>query len=350
MSLPIRKEVQRTKGYSLAKHDYQIKLNQNESPWDLPEPLKQKALARFQELSWNRYPSPYCDSLRKLIAGREGWNPEGVIVTGGSNILIQAIVLASAIRGKVMTVTPSFSLYGLEGALLENQVIEVPLNPGDFSFPRDLFLKRLKKERPNVVFLANPNAPTGNLFAEEDLAAILKVAKGLVVIDEAYYPFSGMTLRPYLKKYPNLLILRTFSKVFSMGGIRLGYLLGRPTIVSQILKVVLPFTIGVLTQAVAEVVLNDAGYVDSLVRKILQERDLLYTKLKGIPEIKVYPSQANFLLFQTPRSKSLFNGLIAKGILIRDVSSKRLPNALRVSVGTPEENRRFLEGIKSLFL
>lgn len=347
MSL-IRKEVSQLKGYDLANYPHRIKLSQNESPFDLPAPLKQKAMARLSELSWNRYPSPFCDSLRQKIAEKEGWSADGVVVTGGSNILIQAILIAAAIQRKILTITPSFSLYGLEGKVFGNKVIEVPLQK-DFSFPRDLFLKSLKKVRPPIVFLANPNAPTGNLFLEEDLVAILKASKGLVVVDEAYYPFSGFTLRPYLKRFPNLILLRTFSKAFSMGGVRLGYMLSHPQVAAEIRKVILPFTIGILTQAIAEVVLEEDSFVRSLVKEILEERENLYRKLSQIKSLKVFPSQTNFILFQSPRSREIFQRLVKEGILIRDVSAKNLPHALRVSVGTRSENLEFLGTMQDFF-
>lgn len=342
MSLLIRKEVKRLKGYALSQPPHQIKLNQNESPYDLPPALKKRVLERLAELCWNRYPAPFCDPLRKKIAEKEGWDSEGVLVSGGSNILIQAVVIAASVKGKILTVTPGFSLYEIEGALLGNRVLTVPLCKEDFSLPLDVFLKRIKKENPQIVFLANPNAPTGNLFGEEDLLAVLKTARGLVVVDEAYYPFSEFTLRPHLKRFSNLILIRTFSKAFSLGGVRLGYLLGSPKVVSEVLKVVLPFSVGALSQAIGEVVLADESYVPALVREIIEQREWLYGKLREIPSLKVYPSRANFILFQTASHRQVFEKILRAGILIRDVSSPHLPKALRVTVGSPEENRAFL--------
>ncbi len=345
MSL-IRNEVVRLKGYHLDTPQHRIKLNQNESPYDLPEPVKKKILERLAQTPWNRYPSPFCDPLRNKISQKEGWNIDGVVVAGGSNILIQAIVIAAAIKGKILTVTPGFSLYDIEGALLGNRVIKVPLGRDDFSFSRDLFLKRMKREKPDIIFLANPNAPTGNLFSQEDLFSVLKAAKGLVVVDEAYYPFSGFTLRPRLKQFPNLILVRTLSKAFSLGGVRLGYLLAHPKIAKDILKVILPFSVGILSQIVGEVVLEEDSYVDGLVKEIVEERERLYLGLKKIWGLKVYPSQSNYILFRSPTAKRIFAKLLEEGILIRNVSTPDLPNALRVTVGTPEENRLFLEAIQ----
>lgn len=347
----VRKEVKRLKGYSLATPAVRVKLNQNESPYDLPPLLKEKVIARLRNLSWNRYPTPFCDPLRKKFAEIAGWDERGVIVANGSNVLIQALMIAAAVGGRILTVTPGFSLYAIEGEVLGNKVFEVPLSRDDFSLPTDLFLKEIRKRWPQVILFANPNAPTGNLFSEEDLLAILKAAKrqgSLVVIDEAYYPFSRFTLFPHLKKFPNLILLRTLSKAFSLAGVRLGFLLAAPKLAREILKVMLPFTVGLFSQTVGEVVLDEPAYVESLVDEIIRERETLYNRLKEIPGIKVYPSRANYILFQTPRAKQVWQGLLDQGILIRNVTSQKLPNALRVTVGTPEENRLFLEALAKI--
>jgi histidinol-phosphate aminotransferase len=348
MSSLIRKEVRRLKGYRLSAVPHRIKLNQNESPWDLPSPLKDKIIGRLRGAAWNRYPSPFCDPLRSKIAEREGWVPEGVVVSGGSNILIQALTIAAAVGGKILTVSPSFSLYEIEGALLGNRVVSVPLKGGDFSFPRDRFLARLKSLKPHIVFLANPNAPTGNLFGEKDLLAVVEKAPGLVVIDEAYYPFSGHTMAPHLKRYKNLVIVRTLSKAFSLGGVRLGYLLADPDVAAECLKAVLPFSVGVLTEAVGEAVLGEGAYVNGVVAEVIEGREMLYEGLRSLKGLTVFPSAANYVLFQSPKAEKIFSSLVEKGILIRNVSMKGLPNALRVSVGTRDENRMFLEAMAEI--
>jgi histidinol-phosphate aminotransferase len=288
--------------------------------------------------------------LRAKIAEREGWNPEGVVVSGGSNILIQALTVAASVGGTVLTVAPSFSLYEIEGELLGNRIVRVPLKKPDFSFPRDAFLKRMKRVRPKIVFLPNPNAPTGNLFPEEDLLAVVEKAPGLVVIDEAYYPFSGHTLAPHLKARKNLVIVRTLSKAFSLGGVRLGYLLADREIAAEVLKVVLPFSVGILSQTVGEVVLEEDVFVAGVVTEIIEERGFLYEGLKRLPGLHVHPSHANYILFQSRRAKMIFDGLLARGILIRNVTTRDLPDALRVTVGTREENRDFLDAMGRILL
>jgi len=282
------------------------------------------------------------------IADREGWIPEGVVVSGGSNILIQALTIAASVQGTIQTVRPSFSLYELEGALLGNRVVEVALRKSDFAFPREAFLKKMKQCRPRVIFLANPNAPTGNLIDEADLLAVLEKAPGLVVIDEAYFPFSETTMAGHLRSYRNLVIVRTLSKAFSLGGIRLGYLLADPSVAGEVLKATLPFSVGALSQIVAEEVLGDSSYMETVVRKVLEARNVLEEGLRGMSSVRVYPSRANYLLFQVSRAQVVFEALAAKGILVRNVSTPELPNALRVSVGTSEENGKFLANLSSI--
>ncbi len=346
----IRKAVLKQKGYHLDRPVTAIKLNQNESPRDLPPELKSKVLERLAKAEWRRYPSPFCDSLRQKIAQRENWDMEGVLVTGGSNILIQAILLASSVRGKILTIAPTFSLYEMEGDLLENRVIAMPLGK-DFALPTQNILMQIRKAKPQVIFLPNPNAPTANLFPEADLVKICESAAKsscLVVIDEAYYPFSGFTMTPHLKRFENLILLRTLSKAFSLGGVRLGYLLAHPSIAREIQKVLLPFSVGILSQIVGEVILENDGYVAQVVADVVSEREKLFAALQRLPDLSVYPSQANYILFQSPKAASLYESLTRQGVLVRNVSGKRLPNALRVTVGTPEENRKFLEAITAV--
>lgn len=345
----IRLEVLQVHGYSLKKQNDRIKLNQNESPYDLPEVLKAKVLEKMNQAAWNRYPIPYATGLAAKIAAREGLGPENVLVSGGSNVLIQALVSATAIHQRVMTIAPSFSLYELQGKLFGNKVTEIILND-DFSLPTEKILKALKKESPQIVFLPNPNAPTGNLFPEKDLLMLIKKAPGLVVVDEAYYPFSGMTLAHHLKKLKNLVVLRTFSKAFSLGGARLGYMMASKSVVSEVQKILLPFSVGIFSQILGEVVLEESSYMQKVVEEIIAEREQIYQELCKVPGLKVYPSKANFVLFQ-PATMGLFKNIQEKlsqqGIVIRDVSCPCLPRALRISVGTPAENQEFLKALRS---
>lgn len=348
MAAKFRKEVLNLPAYHLDQPKHKVKLNQNESPYDLPAPLKRKILARLGRLDWNRYPSPYADGLRSKIARRVGWKASGVLLANGSNVLTQALVASTAVKGKVLISDPTFSLYGLYGALFANRVYRVPAAK-DFSLDRKAIIRALRRSRPDIIFIANPNAPTGTPTPTADLEAIVRAARCLVVVDEAYYPFSGATLLRRLRRYPNLILLRTLSKAFSLGGARVGYLLGDPKVIAQVQKVVPPFCLNALSEAVAETVIESPRYVDRIVKEIIAEREKVYEALTELPGITPYPSAANFILFRAKQPQSIFKGLLKKGILIRDVSDRgRLKNCLRVTIGTPAENKKFLNAMKKI--
>ncbi len=343
-----RQQVRKLAGYHLDQPTHRIKLNQNESPYDLPATLKARILGRLAKLPWNRYPSPYADTLREQIAKQVGWKPEGVLLANGSNVLTQALVATFAVGGKVLAPDPSFSLYELYGKLFNNKVLKVRLR-SDFSLNEERFLSVLKKERPQLTFIPNPNAPTGNLFGAAELKRLVRAASGAIIIDEAYYPFSGETLVPLLKRNPQLMLLRTFSKAFSLGGVRVGYLLGSPKLVQEVRKVLPPFCLNALSAAVTETVLGSPRYMGKIVREISRERERVYDALADMKGITPFPTDANFILFRATKPKAIFKGLLKEGILIRDVSDGGpLKNCLRVTVGTPQENRQFIKAMKQL--
>ncbi|MBI1909130.1 MAG: histidinol-phosphate transaminase [Deltaproteobacteria bacterium] len=342
-----RPELKKIRGYELHQPAHAIKLNQNESPYDVPLALKGKILEHLRELPWNRYPLPYLDDLCGRLADKWNHPPKGVVVTNGSNILIQELAILANKNLPLLTVTPAFSLYELVGKMVGRKVVTVPLQD-DFSLPLDRFLKTLKRTKPSVVFLANPNAPTGNLFPEEAILAILKKSSSLVVIDEAYFEFSGKTLLPHLRRFPHLVLLRTFSKAYSLAGARLGYTLCHPEVAREIRKVLLPFGVSALSVSIAKTLLDHPEVVQETARTIIQERNQLLREMQRLVGITVYPSSANYLLFRTKNSKRLEQKLLSQGILIRDVSNKtHLKNCLRVTVGSPEENNQFLKTLKA---
>jgi histidinol-phosphate aminotransferase len=348
MVAKVRSQVRKLPGYHLDQPQHRIKLNQNESPYDLPSALKKRILARLDKVPWNRYPTPYADTLRAKLGRKLKWNPAGILVANGSNVLTQALVATMAVGGKVAAPDPSFSLYELYGRLFNNRMIKVRLRP-DFSLDAERFERALKKERPDLTFIPNPNAPTGNLFEMESLKKLVTAAPGFIVIDEAYYPFSGETLLPFLKRNPKLVLLRTFSKAFSLGGVRVGYLVGHPTVVREIRKVLPPFCLNALSALVTESVLDSPQYTDKIVREITKEREKIFGILEKLEGITPFPSDANFILFRARKAKAIYKGLLKAGILIRDVSDGApLKNCLRVTVGTPKENQAFVKAIKKL--
>jgi histidinol-phosphate aminotransferase len=247
-----------------------------------------------------------------------------------------------------MGVEPSFSLYRLSAESLGNRFIGFPLNSSDFNLDFESFLKRLKRERPNLVFIANPNAPTGNLFPREGLLEIIKRSQCLVVLDEAYCQFSKATLLPELKRYPNLILLRTFSKGFGLGGARVGFMVAHEEVVEEVGKILPPYVVSPLNEEVALIALEHRSHFQFLVEEVLKERERVFAAMVQIDHVVSFSSDANFILFRVKDNKRCFKHLLKKGVLVRDVSDQpKLSGCLRVTVGKPRENNAFLRALKS---
>ena len=341
----VRREVQDSPDYPFAPIEARVKLDQNESAHDFPTKLKRLALERLEKLEWNRYPDLHTDTLREKIADFEDWQPKGVVVTPGSNVLIHALAQIAGINQRVLTVSPSFSLYALGAKLLGSSLKELPLEPG-FELPVNELLRELRAGGPGIVYLAEPHAPTGALHPLEQLERICAAAGSdwLVVIDEAYHGFSARDHKALVRAHANVCILRTFSKAWGLAGARLGYLLAQPELAANVQKVVSPFNVSHLNAIVAEVALEHPQYMQSRLEEVKTERERVYRKLLEHPTWTVYPSHANFLLFRTPDAKTAHAGLLSHGVLVRRQDSyPGLEGCLRVSVGKPEENTAFLE-------
>ncbi len=341
----IRPEVLALKKYKLASYPEAIKLNQNEMPYDIPGDIKAKVLEKLVLIPWNRYPFSQPLSLLNKLAQLYHWSSEGIALVNGSNVLIQAITLVSSLKGRVLTVDPSFSLYELEAKILGNEVDLLPLGE-NFSFPLQAILEKMEKDPPSLIFLANPNAPTANLFPKEEILQVIQKANCLVVVDEAYCHFADYDLLSELSNYKNLILLRTFSKAYGLGGVRMGFALGDAEIISEISKVLLPYCVSGLNEILVEAVLDHPELLEKRVSAIKINRSWLYQAMTALPNIKVYTSQTNFIVFQVTDAEKTFQDLLNEGILIRNVSTVVMPNTLRVSVGTQEENEKFVRALE----
>ena len=346
--MSVRPEVLATPAYSFSAKPHTVKLDQNESPYDLPAELKQEVLARLESVPTNRYPELAGESLRAALARQHGWNEAGIVVGGGSNTLIQAFVIACGIGQRVLSVTPTFSVYSLYANLLNAELSEVPLEE-DFALPVEALKKELSRGQ-GVLFLANPAAPTGNVFAQEVIEDLIRAAapNWTVVLDEAYCQFSNTDLSHFAQTYSHVACLRTLSKAFGMGGVRLGFALAQPELAEQLQKVMMPFSISSLQLAVGLTVLEHPDFVAKRVAETLQEREKLARGLQALA-IEVFPSETNFLLFRVADASLFYEALLARGVLIRRQDHLRgLSGCLRVSVGTPEENQVFLKVVREI--
>ncbi|MEN2984263.1 MAG: histidinol-phosphate transaminase [Dictyoglomaceae bacterium] len=334
------------KGYKVEVKELPICLARNENPYDLPDEIKKEVLERLMSFSWNRYPDSKARSLKKALAEFVGMEEEYFLLGNGSGEIIN--IIANALlkpKDKVILPQPTFPLYSKIFLQKDVDLICITLNKEDFSFPWKIFENYIDKDIKLVVF-CNPNNPTGNLLLNFDDLEKLKGFQGFIIIDEAYYEFSEITFLEFLKNFPNLLILRTFSKAFSCAGIRLGYLMANPEIIEYLENYRLPYNLNLFSQIAGEIVLKYWEVLKKRIEIIKSQREYLYNELKKISDLKVYPSFTNFFLLRSILKEDLERRLNQKGIAVRDFSKEMLlENTLRITVGNEDENRQFLECI-----
>lgn len=345
----IRKDILDLLPYKVPK-DYgdAIKLDQNECPWDLPVEMKVAITERLIKTDFNRYPLAEVMDLKKKIAKANRVLPDQVCLSEGSNVILQALVNLTSHRGRVLALNPSFAVYRDQAQVFGCQFIGVDLHE-NFTLPIEVLLGQIRVQKPNIIFIANPNAPTGNLFERDSLYRVLKAARCLVVIDEAYFPFSNETVLDWLAEFPHLVIVRTFSKAFAMAGVRLGYAIGDVEVMDNLEKVLMPFRISTLSCIVADEALAHTQYIKEYMTLILKERQRMFTEMKMMDHVTVFASDANFFLFRVANAERTFKALLQKNVIVRNVSdSHLLKNCLRVSVGTPKDNEVFLRALSQI--
>lgn len=347
----IKKSVLALRPYTLAPHLASVKLNQNENAWDAPLEIKQETLNRMKDRAWSRYPDFAPQRLHDRLAGFSGWPSNGIIAGNGSNELIQALLMVTIEEGKRVLITePTFALYRQITTVLGGEVVSVPLSC-DLQFDVATLVQEIAEIQPDVTIICSPNNPTGCVISDEELAELLKVARGLIVVDEAYQEFANHSAVPLLSDHENLVVLRTFSKAMAMAALRVGYLLASAPLVREIAKAVLPYNLNALSQTAAEVALEMfEAKLQPLVNSICAERDRLYAELAGIPGLVPVQSQANFMVVRSSMEpKRVFAELLKRDILIRDVSSYPMLNEyFRVSVGTPGENDLLVKALREI--
>lgn len=337
----IKPAVRAQSAYTLSAPAARRKLNQNESPWDVPLELKREVLAAVERAPWQRYPEFAPPALLAELALHYGWTAEGVLVGNGSNELIQATLSVALESGDaVVAPTPTFSLYRLLTTVLGGRYRPVPLGP-DFGFDVDELIDVAVRERARVVVLNSPNNPTGSALPAGAVERVLGETGALVVCDEAYQEFGGPTALPLLARSSRLVVLRTFSKALGMAGLRFGLALAHPAVAREIAKGKLPYNVNVVTLTAAAAALRHQAELEARVREVIANRERLSARLAALPGLTAYPSAANFVLIRlhAAPAREVFRRLLDEfGILIRDVSGAAgLEQCLRISVGTAED-------------
>lgn len=347
----IKDSVLALRPYTLSPHRASVKLNQNENPWDAPFEIKQETVNRIKDRAWSRYPDFTPLKFRERLAEFSGWKPEGILAGNGSNELIQAVLMVTIGPGRrVLINEPTFALYRQITTVLGGEVASLPLTP-QLTYDSTSLLSTVKSSQPEVTIICSPNNPTGCVMESSDLSALLEASPGLVVVDEAYFEFSGQTAVPLLDRYSNLIVLRTFSKAMALAALRVGYLMASPELVLEVGKALLPYNLNAVSQTAAKVALEMFELkLAPLVEAICSERDRLYVELKKIPGLTPVQSRANFMVVRSQlEPQRVFNELLRRDILIRDVSKyPLLQSYFRVSVGTPEENDLLIEALQEI--
>jgi len=327
--------------------DAAVKLNRNESPLDWPPEFKAEVLRRVAARPWNRYPAVDGAEIREAFARAVGVAASMVAVANGSNEAILALVEAFATGRPVVLTAPGYSLSRPLAVIGGAEAHAVVLRP-DFGLDVPAMLRAIDACRAAIVFLASPNNPTGNAFARADVEAILDAAPGVVVVDEAYVQFGRGSLLPDLARYPQLVVLRTFSKAFALAGARIGWIVGGEAVIDAVSRTLPPYNLNVFGQESALLALDRPDQVSERVRLIVEERERLRSAMTRVDGVTAYPSETNFILFRTAlAAEVLFARLLDRGVLVRDVSTQPLlERCLRVTVGTPQENDRFVAALR----
>jgi histidinol-phosphate aminotransferase len=340
----VREDVRAIRAYHVTPAQGLVKLDAMENPYGLPEALRERIGQALAGTAINRYPDPRAPLLQeRLRAVMQIPESSALILGNGSDELISILTQAVARPGAaVLGIEPSFVMYRVSALFAQVRYVGVSLRP-DFSLDREATLAAIARERPAIVWIPYPNNPSGNLFADSDIEQILAAAPGLVVLDEAYHIYARRSFLPRLAEFPQLIVLRTLSKV-GMAGIRLGYAAGAAEWVTEFDKVRPPYNVNVLTQRLAEVLLEHIDVFEAQAEQIRADRAALIRRLEAFGGLTVYPSDANFVLVRLPDARATMRGLLERNVLVRDFAGGHplLDDCLRFTIGTPAENERLL--------
>jgi histidinol-phosphate aminotransferase len=345
----IKEEVLAQKAYGVEHAACPVKLDANENPLAIPGPLRKRFAARLASVSLNRYPEAGSLVLAARFAKVFGVGEDQVVLGNGSDELIQILCTAVARPGaEVMIPIPTFAMYRITAQNAGCRVAAVPLD-AEFDLDLAAMRERIAAHPPALTFLAWPNNPTGNCFRRDRIEAILRESPGIVVVDEAYFHFSGQTFLPLLGRHENLVILRTLSKA-GFAAMRIGFLIGPPALVHELDKVRLPYNLNALSQAAAGFYLDHEETFLKQAEKIRRWRGELFAAMKKIPGIHPRPADANFIFFGCDfDADRVYSKLMERGILIKNFNAPgAMRNFMRVTVGTREENSRFIGELQDI--
>jgi histidinol-phosphate aminotransferase len=346
---PVRPDLELGEGYHSPQVDAEVRLNTNESPFAPPDEWREELLAALEEVSFHRYPDRPATELRRAVADLHGVTADEVFCANGSNEVLQSVLLAFGGPGRrALLFEPTYALHSHIARITGTEVDEGRRDDAFLIDPQDAE-RLIAAGRPAITFLCSPNNPTGRAEPSDTVERVASVAPGLVVVDEAYGQFSSWTaLALRGPAQPGLVVTRTFSKTWALAGARLGYLVADPAVVEACEAVALPYHLSAQTQLAGLLALRHVREMETRVARITEERGRVAAALNDLP-VDSWPSDANFILLR-PRERDadgVWRSLLAHSVLIRNCASwEGLKGCLRVTIGTPEENNRFLQGLK----
>jgi histidinol-phosphate aminotransferase len=345
----LRSDIKNIDAYHVPVSKDMIKLDAMESPFGVPEDLKVEFLKCIEQSEVNRYPeadpSPLKDTLRSLMDIPDEF---GILLGNGSDELIQLLALACSKDDLIMSFEPSFVMYELVSKYVNLEYFGVQLD-SNFDINLSDALLIIEREKPKIIFIAYPNNPTGNCFDYDAIIEIIKSTNSMVILDEAYYAYSDKSFLSEISNFPNLLVLRTISKI-GFAGLRLGLLIGDQETIAQLNKLRLPYNINALTQTSANFLLQDKQRIINNAQIIIEERRRLSHELSLFSKFKVYPSQTNFILVHSEDAHSLHTALKENGILIKGFpKGSKLSDFIRISVSEPVENNILIDAIRNYY-
>ncbi|HEX2258390.1 MAG TPA: histidinol-phosphate transaminase [Actinomycetota bacterium] len=348
-----RSDLADLKPYRAPQVDAPVRLNTNESPYPPPEAFTRELLERVGSLSLHRYPDREFVPVREALAIFLGTLTDRVWLANGSNeIILQLLLAFGGAERKVMTFEPTYSMHSQITRVSGTRLLRARRNP-DYTLHPEATVEAIELQQPDIVFLCSPNNPTGNSNSSEEVEMICRTAPGLVILDEAYVEFAGSGRARLIEEFENLVITRTFSKAWRLAGARIGYLLAPPWVIEEIQKVRLPYHLSSLTQAAALAAISQAEECRGTVETIVHERERLYRELSTTRGIFAFPSESNFILFrcESRPASEVWNSLLERGVLVRDFSDvPGCEECLRVTVGTMEQDEKFLEALHQVML
>ncbi|MBK5211648.1 MAG: histidinol-phosphate transaminase [Coriobacteriia bacterium] len=347
---PARKELEGLIPYDAKEVKADMLLSANENPLNLPKELQERIANHLDQFQFNRYPDGTAPRLRALIAEANGLDSDNVLIgNGGDELLMNMFLTWGGVGRKFMNFPPTFSMYENYAKITGTEVVSIPRDE-NFEIDQEATRKRLAQGDIDLIILASPNNPTGNLTDEAFLLELLGCSDALVCVDEAYFEFSRTTVRPYLDRYPNLVILRTFSKAFSLAALRVGYILADTQVIREFLKVRQPYSVSAFSQWVAQVVYRDRALFETSIEELVRGRAQIIEGLSAIEGVKVFPSDANYVMFRMDHASIVWRDLFYNySIYIRDFSrAPGLEGCLRVTVGTESDNVAFIAAVREI--